>query len=79
MIENKQLIVDRVQYLDIMARLRLLNGQAKKSIENLELLLEINSVNFHTYYKILEAKGVKLFDEHGNKNVLSAEDRATTK
>jgi len=79
MIENKKLIVDKVQYLDIMARLRLLNGQAKKSIENLESLLEINSVNFSTYYKILEAKGVKLFDKHGNKNVLSEEEKAKTK
>lgn len=79
MIENKQLIVDKVLYLDIMARLRLLNGQAKKSIENLESLLEINSVNFSTYYKILEAKGVKLFDEHGNKNFLNTEEKTTTK
>jgi len=39
MTENKQLIVDKVLYFDIMARLRLQNGQVKKSIENLEELL----------------------------------------
>ena len=79
MVENKQIIVDKVQYFDILARLRLLNGQAKKSVDNLESLLEINSVNFSTYYKILEAKGIKLFNEHGNKNVLTTEEKATVK
>jgi tetratricopeptide (TPR) repeat protein len=79
MVENKQIIVDKVQYFDIMARLRLLNGQAKKSVDNLESLLEINSVNFSTYYKIFEAKGIKLFNEHGNKNTLSSEEKATVK
>jgi hypothetical protein len=52
MTENKQTIVDKVQYFDIMARLRMLNGQAKKSVDLLESLLEMNSVNFSTYYKI---------------------------
>lgn len=62
-----------------MARLRLLNGQAKKSIDLLESLLEINSVNFSTYYKIFEAKGIKLFDVHGNKNSLMSEEKAKVK
>ena len=57
----------------------MLNGQAKKSVDNLESLLEINSVNFSTYYKIFEAKGIKLFNEHGNKNVLTTEEKATVK
>ena len=77
--ENRTFILDKVQFFDNLGRIREKNGQIKKAIDNYESLLELNSANFSTYYKILEAKGVKVFDENGNKSILTAEQKTVIK
>lgn len=36
------------------------------------MLLERNSCNYETYYKILDVRGVKLFNENGEKQILDS-------
>jgi hypothetical protein len=44
-----------------------------------ETLLKESPVNYETYYAIMGVKGVKLFDEYGNKNTLDSTQQATLK
>jgi hypothetical protein len=70
MSDNKHFILDKVQFYELLARLRMKNCQRMKATDQLDLLLQLNTVNYETYYKILEARGIPLFDEFGNKNKL---------
>lgn len=58
-------IVDINQREDIFGRLYAKKGFAEKAIDHYENLLQQNSCNYETYYKILNVKGVVLFDQFG--------------
>lgn len=57
--------VDNNQREDLLGRLYSKKGFMEKAIEHYELLLQLNSCNYETYFKILGCKGVTLFDEKG--------------
>lgn len=63
--EQKASFLDVNQREDLFGRLYVAKGFGEKAIEHFEKLLEQNSCNHNTYYKILEAKHIKLYDEHG--------------
>ena len=49
-------------------------GKIEEAIDAYERLLELNSVNYETYYKILKTHGLDLFDQHGKPKAISAKD-----
>lgn len=48
-------------------------------MEHYDKLLERNPSNYETYFKILKAKGVQLFDSRGNVQKLSSSDQEIVK
>lgn len=60
-------------------RLYVAKGFGEKAIEHYEKLLEQNSCNYDTYYKILAAKHIKLFDAKGKPIKLQGSDYETVK
>jgi peptide alpha-N-acetyltransferase len=50
-------------------------GKTEEAIDAYERLLELNSVNFETYYKILRTHGLDLFDQHGKPKAISQADQ----
>ena len=58
--KNKTRIVDMVARHDYSGRLNFKAGNNSKALESYESLLELNTANLETYYKIFEVKGIKL-------------------
>ena len=50
-------------------------GKTEEAIDAYERLLELNSVNYETYYKILKTHGLDLFDQHGKPKAISKADQ----
>ena len=70
--------MDDLQRSDFLGRLYSKKGDSEKAIHHFEDLLMLNACNFDTYYSLIEAKGVKLRNEHGEfVKDLSDKDRET--
>lgn len=75
---NVNEFVDDLQRSDFLGRLYSKKGDSEKAIHHFEDLLMLNACNFDTYYSLIEAKGVKLRNEHGEfVKDLSDKDRET--
>ncbi len=77
--DNKTAFIDVNQREDMYGRLYVAKGFGEKAIEHYEKLLEQNSCNYDTYYKILAAKHIKLFDAKGKPIKLQGSDYETVK
>lgn len=60
----------------MLARLCHKRGFNEKAIDHYKNMLEINSCNYDTYYKILKTMGFELFDQYGNVQRISKDDQA---
>lgn len=60
---------------DILARICAGKGFTEKAIDHYKNMLEINSANYDTYYKILKVMEFDLFDEFGNVKSISAQEQ----
>lgn len=58
--ENKSLILDQIKFYELKGEINLLLGKMEESKESYERLLEFNSFNFETYYRLIETNGVFL-------------------
>ena len=73
--EHINSFVDQNQREDLLGRLYYKKGFNERAIEHYEAMLELNQSNYDIYYKILSCKGVKLFDERGDFNKLSSDEK----
>ena len=58
--KNESRIVDMFARHDYAGRLYFKTGNDAKALERYESLLELNTANLETYYKIFKVKGIKL-------------------
>ena len=72
--KNEKYFVDQVQREDFYGRLYHKTKNSEKATFHYENLLELNSCNFETYYKIINVKGVVLFDQYKKPKILNAEE-----
>ena len=79
--DNKAQILDRVERLDTLGRLYHKLGKQEESVDAYEELLQLNSANLGTYYKLLESKGVKIDQQtvSSPESPLSTEQQAQVK
>jgi len=67
--KHKKTLVDKVALMDYEGRLNLRLNKKADALKNYEYLLQLNSANLDTYYKILAVKGVDV-----KKGTLSSEE-----
>ena len=72
--KHKKTLVDKVALMDYEGRLNLRLNKKADALKNYEYLLQLNSANLDTYYKILAVKGVDV-----KKAVLTSEEQAIAK
>lgn len=78
--KNKKCFIDDLQREDLVARMNLKMGNKDLAIKHYENLLQLNSCNYETYYKILKAHGVDIFDKFGNqRKSVTADEQAIIK
>ena len=65
-------ITNKLQLIELRAQIFTALGNTDEAVKQLEMLLERNSCNYETYYKILDVRGVKLFNENGEKQILDS-------
>ena len=70
--ENYNFCLNALEREDILARICAGKGFTEKAIDHYKNMLEINSANYDTYYKILKVMEFDLFDEFGNVKSISA-------
>ena len=68
------MFLDKLQLEDFYGRLYHKLNDLQKAQEHYENLLQFNSANYETYYKLISLKGVQLFDDFGKAVRLSSDD-----
>lgn len=63
--KNSKKIIDAYQREELFGSIYEKLGTTAKAVEHYEILLELNSVNYESYYKILRTRGCELFDSEG--------------
>jgi len=66
--------LDRLWLEDALGRLHQKTNDLQKAQDHFENLLQLNSVNFETYYKLIQLKGVQLFDSFERPRLLSSDE-----
>lgn len=74
LIKNEKMFLDQLFREDFYGRLYQKINDLPKAEDHYETLLQLNSVNYETYYKLIEVKGVQLFDKFGRTQRLSIAD-----
>jgi len=63
--KNAKKVLDQYQLEEMFGSIYEKLETPKKAVEHYEKLLELNAVNYESYYKILRTKGVELWDSEG--------------
>jgi len=77
--QNYKFFLDKTQREDMLARICAKKGFTEKAIDHYKNMLEINSCNYDTYYKILKTMGFELFDQYGAVKKQSADEQKRIK
>jgi tetratricopeptide (TPR) repeat protein len=75
--KNEGVFLDRLFLEETYGRLYQKTKKLDKATHHYENLLQLNSVNYETYYKLLSVKGVEVHDQFGKNRQLTSEEEAT--
>ena len=72
---NYNFCINTLDREEMLARICAGKGFTEKAIDHYKNMLEINSANYDTYYKILKVMDFDLFDKFGNVKSISNDEQ----